>query len=213
MLGGLALLVVAAAATAIVAPRIDDSKDARAAAEARERDQRRVAERERVRAEQRSRRLDAAALRPAPGASDAERLAARAALLERAERAIGDDARTRAEAGELKRHAAAPPSAIPTRHATTASGPSRTFRPVAASTTASCSSGRYEETERNVAGKLGYPFRAVLDFDRFRVAWCKTNPIPGERVVPDPRYVVELPGLPRAVISRPGRCAANVGGR
>src|ERR687896_2376362 len=62
VLGGLALLVVAGAATAVVAPRIDDSKDARAAAEARERDQRRAAERERIRVEQRPRRVDAEAL-------------------------------------------------------------------------------------------------------------------------------------------------------
>src|SRR5918992_2686156 len=67
-IGGVALLAVAAAATAIVAPRIDEGKDARAAEEARERDQRRAAERERIRAEQRPRRLDAAALKPAPDA-------------------------------------------------------------------------------------------------------------------------------------------------
>jgi hypothetical protein len=53
-------------------------------------------------------------------------------------------------------------------------------------------------TETNIAGQLGYPFRAVLDFHRFRAVWCKTNPVPGERVVPDPRTVLELPEACRA---------------
>ena len=53
-------------------------------------------------------------------------------------------------------------------------------------------------TETNVGGELGYPFRAVLDFDRFSVTWCKTNPVPGEREVPDPRTVIELPPACRA---------------
>ncbi len=53
-------------------------------------------------------------------------------------------------------------------------------------------------TDTNIGGKLGYPFRAVLDFERFSVAWCKTNPVPGERVVPDPRTVLELPKACRA---------------
>jgi hypothetical protein len=37
-----------------------------------------------------------------------------------------------------------------------------------------------------------------VDFDAFSFAWCKTNPVPGERVVPDPRTVVELPRACRA---------------
>ena len=53
-------------------------------------------------------------------------------------------------------------------------------------------------TETNVGGELGYPFRAVVDFRAFSLAWCKTNPVPGERVVPDPRTVVELPPACRA---------------
>ncbi|HEX2126508.1 MAG TPA: hypothetical protein VHF45_08125, partial [Thermoleophilaceae bacterium] len=46
---------------------------------------------------------------------------------------------------------------------------------------------------RNVPGTLGHPFVAVVDFATGRYTWCKTNPVPGERVVPDPRDVVELP--------------------
>jgi hypothetical protein len=197
VLGGLALLVIAGVATAVVAPRIDDSKDARAAAEARERDQRRAAERERIRAEQRPRRADASGLRPAAGATDAQVLTARAALLERAEQAISADARTRAAAGELDgRPGATECDPYPPR--------GEGERP---EQDLSVHRGAYDcivfvraipETDLNVGGTLGYPFRAVLDFDTFRIAWCKTNPIPGERVVPDPRYVVELPRACRA---------------
>jgi hypothetical protein len=53
------------------------------------------------------------------------------------------------------------------------------------------------ETDRNQAGSLTYPFRAVIDFATFKVAWCKTNPVPGELAVPDPRLVVELPAACR----------------
>ena len=48
-------------------------------------------------------------------------------------------------------------------------------------------------TDTNQAGSLTYPFRAVVDFTTYRAAWCKTNPLPGEQLVPDPRRVVELP--------------------
>jgi hypothetical protein len=49
------------------------------------------------------------------------------------------------------------------------------------------------QTGRNVPGLVGYPFVAVVDFETGRYSWCKTNPVPGERVIPDPRDVVELP--------------------
>jgi hypothetical protein len=191
-IGGVAALAVVVAATAFVAPRIDDSKDRAAAAEQRERDARRLAERERIRAEQRARRADAAGLRPGPGATDAEQRAARAALVARAEREIGADARQRAADGELKRRPGAtecdpyPPrddGERPEQDLSVRRGTYDCLVLVRA----------IEGTERNVGGRLGYPFRAVLDFEAFRIAWCKTNPIPGERVVPDPRYVVELP--------------------
>jgi hypothetical protein len=47
--------------------------------------------------------------------------------------------------------------------------------------------------QEGARGQLGIPYRAVLDFERRTYAFCKINPIPGERVVPDPRGLVELP--------------------
>jgi hypothetical protein len=40
---------------------------------------------------------------------------------------------------------------------------------------------------------VGYPFQGVIDFRRGRLTWCKTNPPPGEQVIPDPSSVVRLP--------------------
>jgi len=46
-------------------------------------------------------------------------------------------------------------------------------------------------------GSVGYPFRGVVEPGRRRMAFCATNPIPGERVVPDPLAVVRLPAACR----------------
>src|SRR5215211_7574066 len=47
-------------------------------------------------------------------------------------------------------------------------------------------------------GRLGYPFRAIVDFERGSWAFCKVNPIPSERSLPDPRTIVPLPAACRA---------------
>jgi hypothetical protein len=197
MIGGAVLLVVAAGAAAAIVPAIDASKGRAAAADAREAAQRGEANRRRTIAEQRPRRLDVPALRPTAAAPAARRIAARTALLARAEAAISADARERAQAGELEgrpRGTACEP--YPKRDP--GDGPERDL---------AATRGVYDclvfvraitATEDNVSGQLGYPFRAVLDFERFTVTWCKTNPVPGERVVPDPRTVIELPRACRA---------------
>jgi hypothetical protein len=47
-------------------------------------------------------------------------------------------------------------------------------------------------------GALGYPFRLVVDYARFAYVWCKSTPVPGEQVIPDPKSVVLLPRECRA---------------
>jgi hypothetical protein len=47
-------------------------------------------------------------------------------------------------------------------------------------------------------GALGYPFRLVVDYRRFAYVWCKSTPVPGEQVIPDPKSVVLLPRVCRA---------------
>jgi hypothetical protein len=47
------------------------------------------------------------------------------------------------------------------------------------------------------AGRLGYPFRAVVDFRTGRWAYCRVAPPAGETAVPDPAGVAPLPAACR----------------
>ena len=49
------------------------------------------------------------------------------------------------------------------------------------------------KVETNVAGSIGYPFRAVVNYSTFTYAFCRTEQFPGEQLIPDPRTVVQLP--------------------
>jgi hypothetical protein len=187
-----------AAAAAVIVPAIDSSKDRNAAAQAREDAQRREARRLETIREQRPRTLDAASLLPAAGAPDAQLVAAREALLRRAETAISDDARARADAGELEGNPQGTQCEPYPKRSDRADWPDRD--PAAQRGVYDCLVfvRAVPKTETSIGGQVGYPFRAVLDFERFSVTWCKTNPVPGERVVPDPRTVLELPRACRA---------------
>ena len=180
----------------MLVPQIDDTKDRTAAREAREKAARQAARRREVIAQQRVRRARAADLRPSSGSPPAARVSAREALLARAEAAITADARKRGRGRRADR--------APRRHGVRAVSQARP-RPGAA--TSASARGVYDclvavraiaATEQNIGGTLGYPFRAVVDFDAFSFVWCRTNPVPGERVVPDPRTVIELPKACRA---------------
>src|SRR5215213_4840872 len=196
-IGGAVLLVLLVGAAALIVPAIDSSKERAAAADAREAAQRREANRRRTISEQRPRRLELATLRPAAGAPAAQRIAARATLLERAEAAISADARERATAGELEgRPRGTECEPYPKRDP--GDGPERDLGARRGVYNCLVFVRAIAVTETNGGGQLGYPFRAVLDFERFSVTWCKTNPVPGERVVPDPRTVIELPRACRA---------------
>jgi hypothetical protein len=191
---GAATLVVLGALVALIAPRNDESKDRRSAAEATQLAADRAARRREQIVEQRPRRASAASLLPAEDAPEAAKLSSRAALIREVEEKISADARARAAAGELRAVRGPtecepyPKGARPEADLSAARGAYDCLvllRPIAA-------------TNNNIGGALGYPFRAVVDFETFRFAWCKTNPIPGERLVPDPRTVVELPRACRA---------------
>lgn len=188
LMWGAAVLVVVAALTAFLAPRIDASKDKRSAAEARQLAAERAAKRAKAIHEQKP-RFGGSELRPASDAPAQTIFAARERLLSVTRHAIAVDARERVAAGELE-GASGPTTCEPYPKDT------RPERDVGAT------QGVYDclvqlraikSSERNGGGLLGYPFRAVLDFRTYRYAFCKTNPIPGERLVPDPRTVIELP--------------------
>jgi type II secretory pathway pseudopilin PulG len=195
LIGTAVALVVIGIGAAILVPRINDRKDRQAAEAAQAHAQ--LVERRRLQAihEQQPRTLKAADLAPAAGASDTEQVAARVKLIGAVQAAITADAKRRVAAGEMRGN--------PTQTACSPY-PARDPDP---QHDLSATRGVYDclttiraikATETNIGGQLGYPFRAVVDFKAFAFAWCKTNPVPGERVVPDPRTVVELPPACRA---------------
>lgn len=183
LLGGGAALVVPAIDTS---KREADQRDRAAAA------RRAAVERGRITREQAAHH--AAAPRPA-GANPlpaARERRARQELLARVRRSITLDARARARRGELQgttlfTRCDPAPASVSRRGAEITLA--RTFDAY------DCLAITRDipRSSVNVAGQLGYPFRAVVDFGRFRYAWCKTTPVAGERAVPDPRLLVPLP--------------------
>jgi hypothetical protein len=163
------LVVICGVAAALIVPAIDRGKERRAARERAQTAASVAAERRRIIHEQIPRHARAPDLRPS-----------RTALLARVQRDISRDAAARVRAGELK----GPVGATSCRPATDARPrPDRGVFDCLTLVT-EVASGR---------GEIGYPFRAVVDWRTFAYTWCKTNPVPAELEVPDPRTVVELP--------------------
>jgi hypothetical protein len=191
-IGGLCVTLLLGAAAVVAIPRIDESKENARQRERGEAARRDAAERRRIIRDQRA--TFGSAARP-EGLGE---LAARRKLLRTVEGRITADARKRAAAGELqsraKRTGCVPaPSSVERRGAEEVPSRRRDAYDCLVVTR------DIPATESNRAGALGYPFRAVVDFERFTFAWCKTNPLPGERAVPDPR---RLPLLPKACQTR-----------
>ena len=189
LIGGAALLAVAIATAALVAPAIDDAKQQADARDSAAKDARREAAARQAAQSQRPTSVSLAALRPAAGSSADERLAARSALVAEVEERITADAQARAAEGEFRRPSG-PTSCEPAPGSPAAETDLGVRRGVFDCDT---TIRAIASTETNEGGALTYPFRAVVDFATYRVAWCKTNPVPGEQIVPDPRRVVELP--------------------
>src|SRR4029079_17899613 len=169
---------------------IDAGKERNAAAQAREEAQRHEANRRETIREQRPRTLDPASLLPASGAAGAEVVAAREALLRRTEAAISRDARARADAGELEGNPQGTQCEPYPKRSDRADWPDRD--PGAARGVYDCLVfvRPSHQTASSMGGRFGYPCCSVFVFECFKVTWCKTNPVPGERVVPDPRTVL-----------------------
>jgi hypothetical protein len=168
-LGAAILAVVAVLVAVLGAPAIDEAKTESAATERRAEDERRAARRERQRREQRprlGRLVD-------PGA--------RGRALVSVEAAIGRDARRRFN----------PRAAPATCDATP--GADATAPRVAYDCLSSVRAIVGAADQEGARGELGIPYRAVLDFERGRYAFCRVTPIPGEQIVPDPRSLVEIP--------------------
>jgi hypothetical protein len=181
-------IVAVGAALAVMVPRIDSGKQSRAAKAAAEEARAQAANRARIVAVQRAHHGSDTSLKPASGASASEQAAARTALVHRVEKAVFDDSLVRARAGEIRR----------VDGPTTCSVTPGTKVGIIGVYDCFTITRQIKSTSGNVAGTIGYPYRAVVDFGKYTYAWCKTEQFPGERLIPDPRTVVQLPAACRA---------------
>jgi hypothetical protein len=179
-----AALLVAGIAVAIafvflvIEPAVDSGK--RADAERRAAAEHAALERRQAIARRDQRPVTGAAAALAPATSPGER----DELLTRVEAVITADANARQAAGTLE---------SPTR--------STSCEPLVelSSTRAAfnCTALIREIVGQGEPGRLGYPFRAIVDFRSASWTFCKLNPISGEGSLPDPRTVVPLPATCR----------------
>jgi len=176
-------------ALAIMIPRINEGKSERAASAAAEQARVRALNRERVIKLQQPRTGEFASLKPAKNAGPAAEVAARAQLVAGVETAITADAQKRAAAGEISKVQG--PTTCTHTAGTPESGPIGVF---------DCYTvvRKVPKVKTNVAGSIGYPFRAVVNYSTFTYAFCRTEQFPGEQLIPDPRTVVQLPAACQA---------------
>jgi hypothetical protein len=172
-LAALGALVLAVAVLAALLPGILESKQERAQSERRERAERRAQLVRRLEAEQRPRFRRSAAVAP-PGASTGERLTARATTMDELTGSILADARQRVERGRLDG---------PIRRVECERFP-RTVEGTGADEDLSRRRGRYAcvavtaefgRGETSVRGVIGYQYRAMIDFETGRYAFCKVS--------------------------------------
>ena len=176
LLAAVALVVLVLSPAIEGGKRDDAQRRAQAAAAAKER-------REAIaRRDQRARTGGDAELAPA------RTQARRRALLREVERAVTADANARFAAGTLTSR---------TRSTTCEPFLDRddTTVPKAAY---ECTALIREIVGQGEAGRLGYPFRAIVDYETATWTFRKLNPIPSERSLPDPSTVVPLPAVCRA---------------
>jgi hypothetical protein len=176
-------------ALAIMIPRINEGKAERSAQAAAEKARAQKANRARVIKLQQPRTGGFADLMPAAGASVTEVSGARQQLVTSVESAITADAQKRAATGEISK----------------VQGPTTCTHAAGTPTTGSV--GVFDcytvvrnvpKVKTNVAGSIGYPFRAVVNYSSFTYAFCRTEQFPGEQLIPDPRTVIQLPAACRA---------------
>ena len=175
-------------ALAVMIPRINDGKAEREATAAAEQARIRAANRQRVIKLQQPRTGRFVALKPAPDASPAEVAGARAQLVTSVQSAITADAQKRAAAGEISKVQG--PTTCTHTAGTPETGPIGVF---------DCYTvvRKVPKVKTNVAGSIRDPFRAVVNYEAFTYAFCRTEQFPGEQLIPDPRTVVQLPAACR----------------
>ena len=183
-IGGAVLLAIAMAVVLIPAAR--QAQRDRAAAESTERAERRAQRIRALQAEQRPRygRSDSVAGRARRSRRGGTRQS-RGALLD-LETAIAVDARTRGLAGRIRRAACEPFPATVGKPP-----PEQDLRRRRGSYACLAITSEIERTARNAAGVLGHPYRAAVDFETGRYAFCKVAGRPDP--IPDPKVVTPKP--------------------
>jgi hypothetical protein len=186
--------VVAAAGLAAFAlfawPAIEETKDERAAKEARRLAEARAARDAELREEQTVMR-DRARIAGLTG-SPAEAIAAREVLINELEDSVEADARRRVEEGRLEKpilHAECDPFPKTDKGEPPVDDPNARRGPYECVAVTAV----IHATENNVGGVIGYPFRALVHFRSGRYAWCKISGQPGEGAFDFNRKV----GVPR----------------
>jgi hypothetical protein len=172
-IGALVAVVVALATAAAVLPGILESKEEQAQDERRERAERRAELVRRLEAEQRPRFRRSASVASA-GAAEAAQLEARAALMEELPAEILADARARVRRGQLDG---------PIDRVRCEPFP-RTVQGIGADEDLSRRTGRYScvavtadfgTGEAGATGVIGHQYRAAVDFEDGRYAFCKIS--------------------------------------
>jgi hypothetical protein len=182
-----ALLAAIAGATALV-PELRESKEERAQAEQRERAERRAQLARELEAEQRPSFGRSSSVAPT-GTAEPQRLTGRAGLMDELSATIVADARSRVRLGRLDG---------PIRRVECDPFP-RTVDGVGADRDLSRRRGRYAclavtaefgRGEASVGGVIGHQYRALVDFETGRYAYCKVSGQAGpsrEQLVTTPR--------------------------
>jgi hypothetical protein len=191
-IGGAVLAVLIGGALAFAIPRIDKSKEKTAAHERAGAAKQDAAERRRIIHDQRA--TLGSAPKPSGHLSAAAELRARADLLRTVQSRITRDARHRATTGEIQGRALRT-QCVPAPSSITRRGADQVLSRTSDAYDCLAVTSEIKPTATNKGGELGYPFHAVINFRRFTFAWCKTNPQPGERAVPDPRRLPLLPSV------------------
>ena len=171
-----ALTVIGAIGAVTVAPAIDDAKDEGNEQRQRELDQRAAERRARLAEMQK------------PRFGTLPRTEERALALTTIGKDIGEDARERFSPKAQRATCVVAPGVED-------DAPKVAYNCFSA-TTAVEGAGDQE----GARGSLGYPYRAIVDFQRRRYAFCRINPQPSEKALADPRKVVGLP--PECLLQR-----------
>lgn len=193
----LAGMLLLGAASIVIVPAIREAKRRGEARDARARAAAEARRRRAIELEQRPRHGHAHRPRDLARLGAGQQLGLRTALLRSSEAAILADARRRVATGAFRN----PVRALECRRTPPGSNP----KAPGAEADLHARVGAYDciavtHFIPNGAdrGALGYPFRLIVDYARFDYVWCKSTPVPGEQVIPDPRTVVPLPRECRA---------------